>query len=94
MSNTTFSQLPVASLPGTTASGIASASQLMERTPTITLQVDATAARRELIVLTPTYAYHETMELPALAPTALRAQEYPVLAEIWDNEEDEIFDTA
>lgn len=93
MSKAPPSLVPVASLPGTTASGIASAGQLVEFTPTITLQVDATAARRELIVLAPMYAYHETT-LPTLVPTALRAEEYPVLAEIWDNKEDDIFDTV
>jgi hypothetical protein len=94
MSNTTSSLVPIASLPGTTASGIASAGQLVEFTPTIALQVDATAARGELIVLAPIHAYHETKEPPTLVHTALRAEEYPVLAEIWDNKEDDIFDTV
>ncbi|GEM_PF-3894276 len=92
MSDVIYVPPRLAILPGTTASGIACASQLVEFTPTITLQVDATAARRELIVLAPTYPYHQP-EDPLLIPTALRAEEYPILAQIWDNREDDIFDT-
>jgi len=78
--------------PGTTASGIASASQLVELTPFATLRVDMTASPQRLVVFMPPPEYGEI--LGPSPQTALAAAKYPVLAEIWDNDEDDIFDTV
>lgn len=94
MNNATTSQPLFAALPGTTASGVARASQLVEFTPYMTLRVetpqaDMSASPRELFVLKPPQAYRKPV---AVSPrTPLAAEEYPVLAKIWDNEEDDIF---
>ena len=90
-------QLLITSLPGTTASGIASASQLVELTPTTTLRPDMTASPRILVLLVPDPAYRELVALPAMIQPAvipLAGEDYPVLAAIWDNEDDDIFDTV
>lgn len=92
MNNTTLGQLSFAEVPGTTASGVASARQLVERTPSITLRVDMTASPRSLVLLVPLQAHGEIVA--ASTATPLAAEEYPVLAEIWDNDEDDIFDTV
>lgn len=89
MNTAAIVQTSIAAVPGTTASGIASASQLVELTPTVTLRVDMTASPHTLIMLAPLHP--RIPELPA--PTPLTAAKYPVLAEIWGNEEDGIFDT-
>lgn len=91
MNNTITSQLSVAAVPGTTASGIASGSQLVEVTPAMTLRVDMTAAPHKLFVFVPSRPYREIATMPLATPLA--AEDYPVLAAIWDNEEDDIFDT-
>lgn len=86
MSNTAADQLRVAGWPGTTASGIASASQLVERTPSTTFRADMSASPSRLVVFLP-------LQVQAPMATPLVAEDYPVLAAIWDNEEDDIFDT-
>jgi len=92
MNNMAIIESSFSAIPGTTASGIASASQLVEQTPFATPQVDMTASPEILVVLTPLPAYDEAFapSLPQTEP--LTAAEYPVLAKIWDNDEDEIFD--
>jgi len=91
MINAATVQPSFVAMPGTTASGIASASQLVEFTPSMTLRVDMTASPGELIVLVPLQEYGE---IPTLSPrTPLAAAKYPILAEIWDNDEDDIFDS-
>lgn len=92
MNNATISKPSVAGVPGTTASGIASASQLVELTPATTLRVDMTAAPHRLVVFVPSRAYRENAAVPTVTPLA--AEDYPILAAIWDNEEDDIFDTV
>lgn len=91
MNNTITSQPSVGAVPGTTASGIASGSQLVEFTPDMTLRVDMTAAPDKLFVYVPSRPYREIASVPMATP--LTAEDYPVLAAIWDNEEDDIFDT-
>ena len=93
MKDTAAGQLSVGVGPGTTASGIASASQLVDFTPSTTWRVDMTASPRKLAVLVPPQieAFDKMVTIPARTPLA--AEEYPVLAEILDNEEDDIFDT-
>jgi len=91
--NTATMDLPSSvGLPGTTASGLASASQLVEFTPSTPLRGDMTASPRELVVLEPLPAYEEAVRSSPCIPLA--AADYPVLARIWDNEEDDIFDTV
>jgi hypothetical protein len=92
MSNTNTAQLLSATALRTTAPGIANANQLVEFTPSMVPRVGVTAAPYRLIVVAPFQAYSEA---PALSPrTPLTAAKYPVLAEIWDNDEDDIFDTV
>lgn len=76
-------------LPGFTAAGLGSAEQLLAKTSSVSFTVDQTTAQRGLFVL-PT-----ALVGPAGSPTLtpLKAEEYPVLAAIWDNEEDDIFDS-
>ena len=89
---TTAAQLERLSLPGTTASGIASASQLVDATPYVALRTDTTAAPCNLILLS---LVRPTPEVRAIVGrTPLVAEEYPVLAGIWDNDDDAIFDTV
>lgn len=83
-------QQQVIGMPGRTASGIASASQLVEFTETRTFQADMTASPRPLLVFVPTSTQYQTGNVALVTPLA--AEDYPILAEIWDNEEDDIFD--
>lgn len=92
MNNTTSGQPSLAGVPGTTASGVASASQLVEFTPYTTLRGDMTASPRKLVLLVPLQAYGKIVAVSPRNPLAAAA--YPVLAGIWDNEEDDIFDTV
>jgi len=92
MNTATIELRSFAGLAGTTASGLANASQLVEFTPSTTLRGDITASPRELFVLVPLQAYGKTVTASPCIPLA--AADYPVLARIWDNEEDDIFDTV
>lgn len=92
MKNTATGQPSFQRVAGTTASGVASASQLVELTPCMTLRGDMTASPRRLVLLVPP---REQGKIGAESPrTPLIAEDYPVLAEIWDNDEDDIFDTV
>lgn len=83
MNSTANVQPSLADMIGTTASGIGSASQLVELTPFTTLRVDLMASPQKLFVSL----------VPRQEPQKpLMAAEYPILAEIWDNDEDGIFD--
>lgn len=78
--------------PGMTASGIASASQVVERTPAMmTTRVDATASARPLLILAGGGGDAALVQ-EAVLKTPLTAAEYPILADLWDNNEDAIFD--
>ena len=92
MINAATVQPSLVAMPGTTASGIASAGQLVELTPFATLRVDMTASPQGLIVFMPPQEYGEL--LGPSPQMSLAAAKYPVLAEIWDNDEDDIFDTV
>jgi hypothetical protein len=92
LNTTTTGQPLVAGVPGTTASGVASASQLVERTAATTLRVDLTASPRKIIVFKSVQAHGPLIGVSSWTP--LTAAEYPVLAGIWDNDEDDIFDTV
>jgi hypothetical protein len=83
---------PEFGLPGTTASGIASASQLVQSTPCVALRAGMTAAPGRLLVLFPGRPAQQLHEI--VGPTPLIAGAYPVLAGIWDNDDDAIFDTV
>jgi len=92
LTTTTAAQRPGSNLPGSTASGFASAAQLAEATPCLTLRTDMTAAPGRLILLSPVQL---VQQLRAIVPrTPLAAEDYPVLAGIWDNDADGIFDTV
>jgi hypothetical protein len=84
----------ILTIPGTTASGIASASQLVEHTSFATPQVGTTASPEMLIVLVPLPAHDQSIAPSSPMTAPLMGAEYPVLAKIWDNEEDEIFDNV
>lgn len=71
-------------LPGLTTSGLGSASQLMAFASSVPLMADVTTAARPLFVMPSLFG-------PLVTP--LRLEDYPVLAEIWDNDEDDVFDT-
>jgi len=83
-------QPPRLGLPGTTASGIGSAAQLVEATSYIALRVDMTAAPRRLTVLAPMQISFDDRVTASRTP--LTAADFPVLAEIWDNDPDDVFD--
>lgn len=74
-------------LPGATASGLGSAAQLVEVTAYVALRTDATAAPGGLRLA-------RRANIPAMIPhvSPLTATEFPVLAGLWDNEADEVFD--
>ncbi len=76
-------------LPGTTASGLASASQLVDYTTCVALRVGATAASDRLLLVAPSAALVKSH--PIIEP--LSAAAYPVLAGIWDNDDDALYDT-
>jgi len=77
-------------LPGSKTSGLGSASQLFASTSGFSITVDATTAPHPLLVL-PSARIGDG---GAQVITPLRADDYPVLAGIWDNDEDDIFDTV
>lgn len=87
--STTTALQPGRRFPGTTAPGIGSASQLLDWTGSFVPRGDATAAPRGLILLAvvPSDIHEAT---PFLSP--LRAGDYPILAGIWDNDADNVFD--
>jgi hypothetical protein len=78
-------------LPGATAAGIATAAQLVESTSYFAARMDMTAAPGRLVVLG--VGMHEQHE-PGRDRSPLLADEYPVLAAIWDNDADDIFGTV
>ena len=84
-------QPQVFGMPGRTASGIASASQLVDLTETRTFRADMTASPRPLLVFVPGPSQRQIETVPLVTP--LTADDYPVLAAIWDNEEDDIFNS-
>ena len=79
----TTAALPRALLPGDTAVGAGSAGQLSELTSSLTLRMDTLAVPDRPLRLLP---------IPS-APPAIpaSAHEFPVLSDIWDNEEDDLF---
>jgi hypothetical protein len=76
-------------LPGTTASGIASASQLIESASCVALQTGTTAASGRLFLMA-SVPVAESYQIVSPLPSAV----YPVLAGIWDNDDDALFDTV
>lgn len=78
-------------LPGATAAGIASGSQLVESTSYFAPRSEWTAAPGMFVVLA---APPSSPELRVPAISAITADEYPVLAGIWDNDADDIFGTV
>ena len=70
-------------LPGATAAGAGSAAQLSELTSSLSLRTDTLAVPDRPLRLSPIRT----------APTVIPAfaDEFPVLAELWDNEEDDLF---
>jgi hypothetical protein len=85
----TVAQRPRFNLPGTTASGIASAAQLADATAYLAFRTDTIAAPGRLLVLAPA---HPGPQFRAIVPTPINADDFPVLAGIWGNAEDDIFD--
>lgn len=90
LANAATAPRPRLMLPGATASGIASGAQLVEATPYFAPRTDMTAVPGRLIVLASAPRGPE-VRTAGLAP--LLADDYPVLAAIWDNDADDIFDT-
>lgn len=72
-------------VPGMTASGLASSAQLVEVTPLVTFQMDDTASANALVF----WPNEGAPDWEVLPPVPIRADEYPSLAAIWDNEEDD-----
>jgi len=75
-------------LPGSIAAGLGSANQLVALTSSVSVQVAVTTAPYPLFILPPRWVTHSDVS----AVIRLRGDEYPVLAETWDNEEDDVFD--
>jgi hypothetical protein len=73
-------------LPGLTAAGVGSASQLVQSATSGALQVQATAGSQQLIVGVPLVR----AEIRIVRP--LSEADYPVLAGIWDNDDDALYD--
>ena len=75
-------------LPGSTASGAGSASQLVGYTTCAGLRVGMTASSDSLVLAVPMPVLPERR--PLIEP--LSAAAYPVLAGIWDNDDDALYD--
>jgi hypothetical protein len=73
-------------LRGLTAAGAGSASQLVQSATSGAFQVRATAGSQRLIVGAP----FAPAEIRIVTPLA--EADYPVLAGIWDNDDDALFD--
>ena len=74
--------------PGTTASGLASATQLVDVTPFTTLTIGQSAVAEPLVVIK-----RATAPADARQRLHLTADEDPVLAQLWDNDDDAIYDS-
>jgi hypothetical protein len=90
MINSGFQPTRPFGLPGTTASGLGSASQLVAYTTCVELRVGHTAASNKLLIATPSPVPVESH--PIVEP--LNAAAYPILAGIWDNEDDALYDSV
>jgi hypothetical protein len=77
-------------LPGRTAAGLASASQLVESTTCVSLQTGMTAAPRKLLLASTAPDPAESYQI--IDP--LVAAAYPILERIWDNDDDALYDTV
>lgn len=74
---------------GMTAAGLASAAQLIDVTPFMTIRIDQTAVVHPLVILA------REAEGPDGEPVRkmfLTADDDPVLAQLWDNDDDAVFD--
>ena len=76
-------------LPGFTAAGLGSANQLLALTGSVSFTFDRTTGSHELFVLPAAVVGVGGAPMPV----PLTSDGYPVLAQIWDNEEDDIFDS-
>ena len=76
---------------GMTAAGLASAAQLVDVTPFMTIRIDQTAVVHPLVIIA-----RETEGRPDGEPVRkmfLTADDDPVLAQLWDNDDDAVFDS-
>ena len=75
-----------------TAAGLASAAQLTDLTAFMTVTMDQEAAVRPLVIMTrePAPSYLKFLQEPR---ASLTWEDDPVLAKLWDNDEDAVFDT-
>lgn len=75
--------------PGATAAGVGSPGQLVDGTGRTVAALGTTASPTRLVVWVPQSQVAFALE-PQASP--LEAAEYPVLAELWGNDEDDVFD--
>lgn len=72
-----------------TASGLASATQMINVTPFMTIAVDQSAVIQPLIVMRREAGSRVEQ---GILKTFLTEEDDPVLAQLWDNDDDAIFD--
>ena len=75
-------------LPGMTASGLASPAQLVGSTTYAAPRLGTTAASDRLLLAAPTQ-----VRPPSHPVEPLVAAAYPILAGIWDNDDDALYDS-
>ncbi len=78
--------------PGTTASGLASAAQLMDVTPSAIMSIGVSASATPLIVI------KGVTDMPMRSSLTrepyLSAEDDPILADLWNNPDDAIYDNV
>lgn len=75
---------------GMTAAGLASAAQLIDVTPFMTITIDETATVRPLVIIA---REPEGPDGEPVRKMFLTADDDPVLAQLWDNDDDAVFDS-
>ena len=75
---------------GMTAAGLASAAQLIDVTPFMTIRIDQSAVFRPLVIIA---REPEGLDAEPVRKMFLTADDDPVLAQLWDNDDDDVFDS-
>lgn len=76
---------------GMTAAGLASAAQLIDVTPFMTIRIDQTAVVHPLVIIARETEGRRDGE--PVRKMFLTADDDPVLAQLWDNDDDAVFDS-
>ena len=78
-------------IPGTTASGLASATQLIDVTPFIAIIFDRSAVANPVTLVEAPIKTQQSAK--PLGRPYLTTEEDPVLARLWDNDDDAAYDS-